>query len=273
MLKTCLAIVVAVGGCIVGDPTDDGDNFDDEVDDGAGIDAHAQPKLAPSSDFNFAGVRHAIDRVKLNKANVQLYDGGFVPLAGLTVSNSPDVRMQGIEEVVTNKGTLYYSWGQNGYASGFIHVSDLARRPAIDPSAHAGNGKSCTIRKAANGDRKAYYVRPQAIPFGLEYRGPEDGLAHTFRNYGTPGAGYTYLSWSWVNKTGGGIVRSILQDGEVFYPCEVAAIRSTSIQEPGWVKVIYGMTYQGGREVFGWIVHSHQTGNDPPVMHLQCKNC
>ncbi len=33
------------------------------------------------------------------------------------------------------------------------------------------------------------------------------------------------------------------------------------------------MTFQGNNRLFGWIVHSHQVGTDPVVMHLDCKNC
>ncbi len=156
-----------------------------------------------------------------------------------TVSNSIDsnghlsVRLQGIEVLTTPSGTLYYSWGMNDYNSGFIHVADLTLRPVIDEGARAGNGHACDIRPAVNGDRKAYYVRPRAIPGGLKYRGPSTGKLHSMTHYGTPGApahpDYTYLSWSWINKAGGGLVRSVVRDGEVFYPCAVASIKSTSL--------------------------------------------
>lgn len=278
-----LAPLVLCCACVVGGASaDDPEHVDEPLSEGQPSGEIAAVHLAPSNDFNHDGVEHAIDFVRLARSNVPLYDGAFQPI-GATVSNSLDseghsaVRIQGIESLTTPDGTLYYSWGINGYQSGFIHVADLETRPALSPAASAGNGAACTIRTASNGDRMSYFVRPQPIPGGLKYRGPVDGLLHSFTHYGTPGApslpGYTYLSWSWINKDGGGIVRSILQDGEVFYPCAVASIKSSSLQDPGWVRVIYGMTYQGGNKLYGWIIHSHQSGTGPVINHLQCRNC
>jgi hypothetical protein len=81
--------------------------------------------------------------------------------------------------------------------------------------------------------------------------------------------------WSWVNRVGGGISRTILQDGETFYPCNVHSITSHSKCKSGescsdgWVKAIYGFTFQGGHRIYGWTVHSHKFEAQPAVMHLE----
>jgi hypothetical protein len=83
----------------------------------------------------------------------------------------------------------------------------------------------------------------------------------TLATYGTPGApafpGYTTLQWNVVTVDGGGIVRSILKDGETFYGAKVARIVVHSVATRGYVEFMYGFAFQGGKRVYGWTVSRH----------------
>lgn len=232
---------------------------------------------ASSNDYNFDGVKHYLQDINLWVSATSLKDGDFKNF-GPSISNSTNgPRFQGIEGLSTPDGTLYYSWGTDGYLSGFVWLYHMNARPTIYSSARAGNGKSAPDIIAANGARKSYYITPTAISSNITFVGPTDGKTRGFHTYGQPGASrgypnYTYLTWSWVNKGGGGIVRTVMQKNEVFYPSDVATITMSSTTASGSVKAMYGFTYQGGVRLYGWTVHSHTEGGTY-YPHIVCLNC
>jgi hypothetical protein len=129
---------------------------------------------ASSDSYNFAGVQHQAQVIKLNVSASSLKDGNFANF-GPSVSNSTNgPRFQGIEGLSTPDGTLYYSWGIDGYLSGFVWLYHMNARPTIYASAKAGNGASAPDIIAANGQRKSYYITPVAISSNITYVGPTD---------------------------------------------------------------------------------------------------
>ena len=253
----------------------------------------AEAAAAPANDYNFDGCNHNMQGVFLNKANVTLYDGAGQSL-GLVINNKANasfadgrLRFQGIEALTVAGRTYYYNWGVGGAdgQSGHVWISDMSARPTIDSNARGGSGGLFNGRTApdillADGTKKAYFIRPTAIPNDMYYLGPSDGKLHSFANYGVPAdpysTGHTNLCWSWVNKTGGGIVRCMMKTDETFYPANVATINIDSFDAGGTVngsvKAIYGSIWNGTQRIFGWTVHSHHYGAQY-VEHIACSNC
>jgi len=226
----------------------------------------SEDELTASSQFNHDGVSHHAQKVGLKHQNAPLRDIDGKPI-GKTVSGST-IRMEGLEAVSSSIGTLYYTWG-DGQPSGHILASDLSSAPGIDVGSRAGNGEKC------NTTTKSYWVRPQHIEGDLRYIGPHTGDSYSFKWYGTPGDpidDYTYVSWSWIDKVGGGIVRALVHKDDVFYPCTVKSITSHSVATPGWVKVVYGMVQSNGHHYYGWLVHSHQYNGGATVMHVALRS-
>ncbi len=259
-----------------------------------GLSASASMAAAPANDYNFDGATHYLQCISLNKSNVQLYDGAGNPL-GLAVNNKPNGRcpnstlsFQGMEAITAPNGrTYYYNWGVGGAdgQSGHIWIADMTARPSISSSARGCSGSLCNGRSAPDiilpsGAAKSYYIDPQPIPSAMRYIGPSTGRSISYDNYGLPGApyatNYTNLSWSWVNKTGGGIVRSMMFRNEVFYPSDVATITINSVDSNGVVngsvKAIYGSYWTGNQRLYGWTVHSH-TYQGTYVPHIICRTC
>jgi hypothetical protein len=248
---------------------------------------------ASSDSYNFNGATHNLQCIKLNKSSVQLYDGAGNPL-GLIANNKANsdcansaLRFQGMEAIVAGGRTYYYSWGLGGSdgQSGHIWISDMVSRPVIDANARGGsgglfNGRSAPDITLASGATKSYFISPQPIPSAMHYVGPGTGLYYSYGNYGTPGSpygtNYTNLSWSWINKTGGGIVRCMMKSGEVFYPSDVSTITLSSYDSNGVangsVKAMYGSIWNGSQRIYGWMVHSHHYGTTY-VEHIVCRTC
>ncbi len=90
-------------------------------------------------------------------------------------------------------------------------------------------------------------------------------------DFGSGTAHYAYLVWSWLHKgdgattsRGGGMVRSLLRDGQEFYRCPVKAINSVaydnnSTRVIGRVTAIYVKTRASaaGPWLYGWMIASH----------------
>jgi hypothetical protein len=248
---------------------------------------------APANDYNFDGCTHNMQGIFLNKANVTINDGAGQSL-GLVINNKanasfPDgrLRFQGIEALTVGGRTYYYNWGVGGAdgQSGHVWIADMSARPTVDSNARGGSGGLFNGRTApdiflGNGTRKSYLISPQPIPNDMYYIGPSDGLRHSYSNYGTPASpyssGHTNLSWSWINKTGGGIVRCMMKTGETFYPADVSTININSTDANGTVngsvKAMYGSIWNGAQRIFGWTVHSHHYGAQY-VEHITCSNC
>lgn len=248
---------------------------------------------ASANSYNFNGCNHNLQGIFLNKANVTIYDGSGQSL-GLVINNKandsyPDgrLRFQGLEGLVVGTRDYYYSWGVGGAdgQSGHVWVADMTARPSINTSDRGGSGGLLNGRTApdiylANGSRKSYFITPRPISTAMGYIGPSTGRRHNFSHYGTPGAPYSSghmpLSWSWVNKTGGGIVRCQMKTNDTFYPADVATININSIDTNGnvngSVKAMYGSIWNGNQRLFGWTVHSH-IFQGTYTAHITCSNC
>jgi hypothetical protein len=175
---------------------------------------------------------------------------------------------------------MYYTWGWGGPRgqSGHIAVNELNRQPPISLDARAGNGKPARNLKAPNGRAKTYRVLPRPIEPELTYIGPVTKRTYTYWPYGTPGGkygvtDYTNLSWSWVNVSGGGIVRTMVKRGDLFVPSAVKPITITSSAGNGWVKAIYGYVSTGSQRLYGWLAYAHQLAGKETVYHVTCANC
>ena len=248
---------------------------------------------ASSNTFNKDGLRHdhQYRRLKHGSAPIRDVDGrvtGAVAentkVSGHCTAAKPCVRLQGLELVDSPQGKLAYMWGIGGNRSGHVLLSDLADAPDIDTSWRAGNGKPCQPLKGQDGKPKSYFVSPRAIEGTLRYKGQTYDDVFSFKWYGTPGSDaglpdYTYLSWSWINKEGGGVVRALVSVGDLFYPCNVERITSHALAnaqckkygvhcDSGWVKAMNGKVYNGERSVYGWLVHSHRFESDQVVYHV-----
>ena len=66
-------------------------------------------------------------------------------------------------------------------------------------------------------------------------------------------------------------VSRLLGDGQVFHRCDVPSIKLTSVTESGksngWVRAIYGKTWNGKDWIYGWTVHSHKLEGDSNVTY------
>ena len=215
------------------------------------------------------------------------------------------VRLDAKELLQTDSGRVYLHKGGGGYSHntvpyGHLWIADIASGTAPSPlvpssnppeygapSAIPGtnswdwtkrNGRGC----ASSGDYDYYmHIVEQGssdeLPPDWQYKpnqtssrynkyadaGPEqgDGTEH-----------YAYLVWSWLTKgdgvttsPGGGMVRALIKDGQVFHRCAVNSINSKAYAsgtstEVGRVTAIYGKTRASASApwVYGWVIHSHQ---------------
>lgn len=219
--------------------------------------------------------------------------------------NPGEIRLDAKELLQTENGRIYLHKGGQGYSHsdvpyGHIWIGDLASGTAPSPlvstsnppeygapSAIPGtdswdwdnrNGRGC----AASGDFD-YYIHiipqgsPDELPATWQYK--PDQTSARYNKYADAGAEqgegtehYAYLLWSWLTKgdgvtknPGGGMVRSIMKDGQVFHRCAVKSINSVAYgygtsTVVGRVTAIYGKTRASsdGPWVYGWMIHSHQ---------------
>ena len=139
-------------------------------------------------------------------------------------------------------------------------------------------------------------IRPQGEPGELPetWQYKPNQTSSRFNKYADAGAEqgdrsehYAYLLWSWLHRgdgetksPGGGMVRTILRDGQSFHRCAVASIDSIAYapgtsKEVGRVTAIYGKTRTSanGPWLYGWTIHSHRrktsSGYGPRVFHLE----
>jgi hypothetical protein len=244
-----LAALVSFGaGC--GGSDDAGDTLDGEAD----VDSDS---AEISSAYN-RPIRshHGVD-VKLRAASTPLLDREGNPLGPIASAYRPGgkIRIQGNEAVKrSGKEALYYMWGDAPIESGFLPRSALASTPSINGE-DGGNGQ------VAPSNCKRYKIHPQAIPSDLRFERHDGKDPSTLATYGTPGApafaNYTTLQWNVVTVDGGGLIRSILKEGETFYGAKVKRIVVHSVASKGYVEFMYGFAFQSGKRVYGWTVVSH----------------
>lgn len=254
---------------------------------------------APASAYSKPGVNHCIDEgvaIRGDHPDAALRGGAFGPLetaSGGFLRARGKFRAQGHEAIRAKRPgdstvyTTYFGWGfQTANESGSVWLGDLNKRPSQRNSARCtdGNGKPAPDIKLRNGERKSYFVQPTPIPATLKYS-RTNGELGDYENYGTPGAPeapyHTNVSWSWVNNgrlgasnaiSGGGIQRAMVRRGEVFYPSDVASIKTyDAARSGGYVRAIYGSFWTGAQRVYGWLVHSHNAGGYRE--HVSCRTC
>jgi hypothetical protein len=229
------------------------------------------------------------------------------------------IRLDAHEALQTSRGLLQFHKGGQGYSDprvpyGHIAAADIVggetvatQRPLSlppewgAPSAVSGGGWDAEHRNGRGCEPvpgMEYRISivpagsPNSIPTDWQYKpnqtssryakyadaGPEqgDGTAH-----------YAYLVWSWLlrgdghtTSSGGGMVRSIMRDGQPFYRCAVRPIDGVawargSDREVGRVTAVYGKTRASadGPWVYGWAIYSHRAkladgGFGPPVLHM-----
>jgi hypothetical protein len=211
-----------------------------------------------------------------------------------------EVQLDARELLQTAEGRLIFHRGGNGYQEagnikyGHLWIGDLAEHAEVVPPP-VPNGVPC-LASTSSITMGRYLVRPTAIPPALHYPKSnfedcvrENGVPAcniSYQGYGDPGYEqgdpevlgerhhYTYLVWSWVNVSGGGVVRTLLRPGQRFYRCNVYSIKADTIDDDGdvngWVQSVYGKTLQAGNWIYGWTVYAHQAAGDPePTYHLE----
>lgn len=229
------------------------------------------------------------------------------------------VRLDAFELITTEHGRLYFHKGGQGYTQtrapyGHIWIADLASSPNAlrphhlppeygAPSAIGTSGARDWKRRNGRGcaamDDYSYRIKirpqgsPDALPETWQYK--PNQTSSRFNKYADAGpeqgdgsAHYAYLLWSWLHRAdgetkspGGGMVRTLLRDGQVFHRCAVASIDSIAYapgtsKEIGRVTAIYGKTRasSSGPWLYGWTIHSHRKklssgGYGPRIAHLQ----
>jgi len=264
------------------------------------VPAASAQAAAPASAYNKPGVNHCIDEgvaIRGDRPDAALRGGAFGPLetaSGGFLRARGKFRAQGHEAIRAKRPgdsttyTTYFGWGfKTANESGSVWLGDLNERPYTGNTARCteGNGKPASDITLRNGQRKSYFVSPTAIPTTLKYD-RTNGTLGDYENYGTPGAPeapyHTNLSWTWVNNgrvgasnaiSGGGIQRSMIRRGEVFYPSNVATLKSYDTSgSGGYVRAMYGSFWTGAQRVYGWMVHSHSAGGGYRE-HVSCRTC
>lgn len=228
------------------------------------------------------------------------------------------VRFDLHEILQTTDGRLLFHKGGQGYADaktpyGHLWIADLqspAPKPQVSgqppeygsPSKIPGTDQWDENKRNGRGCEPAggfdYHVRivpqgaPDELPPGWQYK--PDQTSSRYNKYADAGAEqaggtahHAYLLWSWLHQgdgvttsKGGGQVRALLKDGQVFYRCPVSSIdsiayASASPDEAGRVTAVYGKTRASADSpwVYGWTIHSHRTKNadgsyGPRVYHF-----
>lgn len=196
---------------------------------------------------------------------------------------------------------LYYLFGAGRGAvggrrygeSGHVTRADLATEPeilgrvgcAVPPACNGAGAPGVTL---TDGSEMSYVAQPRPIPRAMMHADSSgERVWNTWETYGTPAAPYapnhTSLSWSWLNRRGGGIVRALMARGTVFVPADVEPIRLFAYSGRhgdrigainGEVIAIYGRFWNGGGSIYGWTVFAHRyqdsgwtvhfAGNNPP---------
>ena len=205
------------------------------------------------------------------------------------------LRLDHHEVLSTPQGDLCFHRGGYGFLDGgnvkygHVAVADLRDEPPRPTPAGERRGD-----QAPNAEDPryvgGYVMRVRSIRTDMLYKRQRDWdkpvRGSKWMHYGDPGADqgdrqdvhYSYLCWSWLNARGGGMVRSLIRDGQVFHRCDVDAIRMKSwdkeSNENGDVVAIYGKTLREGNWLFGWVTHSHRytpPGGEPGpwVYHLE----
>jgi hypothetical protein len=198
------------------------------------------------------------------------------------------VRLDFHERVASAAGDLAFARGGNGFVDaqnakyGHVAVADLAADPGRPvPS---GGGRGAEVKPDDRAGRHA--VRVRSIPLDLHYKRPQDtrmgsNAGAKWMHYGDPGADqgdrhdvhYSYLLWSFLDARGGGMVRALLREGQILWPCAIAPVELPAYDgegnRNGSVTGRYVGTEVAGVPLYGWMAWSHRSGDEEPVAHAQ----
>jgi hypothetical protein len=184
-------------------------------------------------------------------------------------------------------GRLYFHRGgvngSNGSNDKYGHVwiGNLVSGTAPSPTSfrYGHNGEACGASTVPATEGHFRYLVVD-MPYEMKYKPGSDASA--FKKYADTyyqgsqqslGIHYGYLTWNWLNNQqnpaangsyigGGGVVRSLMRQNQVFHRCDVGALHMNSVTTGGTVNgtvvAVYGKTLQSGQWRYGWIMYSHK---------------
>jgi hypothetical protein len=198
------------------------------------------------------------------------------------------VRLDFHERLSSDAGDLVFARGGNGFFDaqnvkyGHVAVADLAADPGRPYPSGGGRGAAAKLDE----DGGAYAVVVQSISPRLHYKRPQDtrmgsNAGAKWLHYGDPGADqgdrhdvhYSYLLWSFLNARGGGMVRALLGNGRIVWPCAVDPLELPAYDADGGVNGAvtgrYVATKVAGEWLYGWMAWSHRSDDGVPVLHAE----
>jgi hypothetical protein len=198
------------------------------------------------------------------------------------------VRLDFHELVASDAGDLAFARGGNGFADaqnvkyGHVAVADLTQDPGRPSPSGGGRGAAVKPGDGAG----PHVVRVRSIPLDLHYKRPQDTRMGTnagakWMHYGDPASDqgdrhdvhYSYLLWSFLDARGGGMVRALLREGQVVWPCAVRPVELPAYDREGAgngsVTGRYVGTDVAGGRLYGWMAWSHRSGDGEPVAHAE----
>ena len=243
--------------------------------------AHA---TAPAERFNAPGQGHANVCAKLDTPLAALRFPDGTP-TGFTLTNDLSfeddycpfgtVRLDYHEAIPSPRGSLVFHRGGLGYVDranvkyGALATSDLAQ-PLPNPTpSGGGRGAACELAP-----EPAYLATIRSVPPRMKYKRPQDipsgnNSGASFLHYGDPASDqgdrhdihYSYLTWSFVNVRGGGMVRALIAPGKIVRTCDVEPVTMDSYDKNGDVNGTVTARYVritvGSCPLYGWMMWSH----------------
>jgi hypothetical protein len=275
-----MSLAMSLGaGCAAEDANDDG--ADDEAS------ASTDSALSSSATFNNAD-DHFEQAVKLPSGTFGIYDreGKLLQTVNATTAKG---WIQGQERVETSSpaGTLYWLWGfKSGVpVSGYVRGNVISGEHGIGLVGAAGASNKNGRAAKATGELLSVAITPlpadfhHATTIGWDNGRPGDVNAAGQYAVAPVDPHYAYLTWStpWDGPakrplSGGGIVRSLVENGATFHRAAVRDIVmpafSADKKPIGTITWSYGFVRQNGHDVFGWMIRRHQRTGAPVVLHL-----
>jgi len=242
--------------------------------------------LSSSATFNNAD-DHFEQAVKLPSAKFGIYDreGKLLETVDATTSKG---WIQGQERVDTSAaGSLYWLWGfKSGVpVSGYVRGNVISGEHGIGLVGAAGASNKNGRAAKATGEQLSVAITPLPSDFHhattIGWANGSRGDVNAAGQYAVAPVDphYAYLTWStpWDAPakrplSGGGIVRSLVENGATFHRAAVRDIVmpafSADKKPIGTITWSYGFVRQNGQDVFGWMIRRHQRNGGPVVLHL-----
>lgn len=254
----------------------------------------AAAATAPARQFNAPGQAHAHTCVRLASAHPALRFAGGTR-TGFAATDRATSRKRrcargsallDLHEIIPSpagplvfRRPAFMGKGAGNVKYGELRVADIAGPLPVPIPAGDGRGAPCALA-----GETGYRVAVRSIPRTMHYKPPQSvptgrNRGASFMHYGDPAADqgtyhrlhYSYLLWSFVNVSGGGMVRTLLAPGQIVRPCDVAPITmrawSKSGAVNGHVTARYVRVLAGSCPLYGWMVWSHRYGRRAPIRH------